>query len=85
MNIEEATLGRRVRTLRTWPDVPEGTEGIICEDYKTGITVAWDLPHRPIPKNKTLAEIGDMWAIGDGCPLRDGFNKEEELQFLEVV
>lgn len=85
MRAEQATIGRWVKTNQTWPNVPEGTEGVIVEDYGSGVTVAWDLPDRPLPDDITLEEIAAMPAINPKCPLRDGFNKEDELQFLEVV
>jgi hypothetical protein len=85
MNAQQATIGARVRSLRDFANVPEGTEGIVVEDYGTGVTVAWDLPSRPYPKHLTPEAVGKLWAIDPGCPLRDGFDKETELRFLEVV
>ena len=41
MTPEQAKFGVRVRTLVDWPGVPAGSEGIIIEDYKTGVMVAW--------------------------------------------
>ena len=49
MTEHEATLGTRVRTLVAFSGVPEGTEGVVDEDYVTGVTVAWDLPDQPLP------------------------------------
>jgi len=46
--------------------------------------VAWDLPDRPLP-DMTPAEISEMFAINPKCPLRDGFDKETELDFLEAM
>jgi hypothetical protein len=63
MTRDEATVGTRVKTLVEFCNVPAGSEGVIDEDYGTGVMVAWDLPHK----------------------LRDGFDKESELHFLEKV
>lgn len=46
--------------------------------------VAWDLPHKPIPKDMTPAEIGEMYAVDHKCPNRDGFDKKTELQWLDI-
>jgi hypothetical protein len=75
-------IGRRVRTLRDFANVPKGTEGVIDEDYGSGIMIAWDLPDQPLPSG---------YSQYDGRPaiqsriLRDGFDKREELQFLELA
>lgn len=77
----EYYVGARVRTLRAFASVPKGTEGVIDEDYGTGMTVAWDLPEQPLPPG---------YAKFDGRPaivsriLRDGF-ANDELGFLEVL
>jgi hypothetical protein len=63
MTPEQATVGTRVRALVKFFRVPAGSEGVIDEDYGTGVMVAWDLPHK----------------------IRDGFDKETELHFLEKV
>lgn len=61
MKRDQVHIGVRVRNLRNFEGVPEGTEGIIDELYGsdarktptdstyTGFMVAWDLPDRPIP------------------------------------
>lgn len=41
MTPEQARVGVRIRTLVAWPEVPAGTEGVIDEDYGTGVMVAW--------------------------------------------
>ena len=75
----EATIGVRVESLVDFSGVPKGTQGIIDEDYGSGITVAWDLPDRPLPPG---------YCTYDGRPvvvsgiLRDGFDKKTELGFL---
>lgn len=84
MKIEEAQIGVYVKTLVSWPGVPVNTEGLIVEDYGTGVMVAWDLPNRPLP-DLPPAEIGAMYAINPKCPQRDGFDKVREFHFLEVV
>jgi hypothetical protein len=75
-------IGKRVRALLNFADVPRGTEGVIDQDYGTGIMIAWDLPEQPLPQG---------YREYDGKPviqtniLRDGFDKKRELRFLEVV
>jgi hypothetical protein len=82
MKLEHAKLGTRVKTLRDFSGVPKGTQGVIDEIYETGVMVAWDLPEQPLPKG---------YREFDGRPefdsniLRDGFDNETELQFLQVV
>lgn len=84
MNVNQAFVGSKVRTLRSFSGVPLGTVGLIVEDYGTGVMVAWDLPDRPLP-NMTPREIAELYAINSECPLRDGFDKATELDFLEAV
>jgi hypothetical protein len=82
MTEQEARIGTRVKTFVAFSGVPEGTEGVIDEDYVTGVTVAWDLPDQPLPAG---------YRLYDGRPaiqsrlLRDGFDKASELHFLEIV
>lgn len=78
-------IGQRVKTTRGFYELEEGSEGIIIEDYGRGIMVAWDLPHRPYPRNRTPEEMSKMMAIHPDCPLRDGFDKDKELEYLEIV
>lgn len=82
MTEAEAQIGVRVRTLTAFSGVPQGTEGIIDEDYGSGMMVAWDLPDSPLPPNYKRHE--GRPAIVTGL-LRDGFDKERELHFLEIV
>lgn len=86
LKIEEATIGTRVRALERFPGVPIGAEGVIDEDYGSGVGVAWDLPSRPLPENWQYVPDPEnplSWATGG--PIRDGFDKESELCLLEVV
>lgn len=78
----EAKVGTRIRTLRAFVSVPEGTEGVIDEDYETGVMVAWDLKDQPLPDGYHRHD--GRSAIQTGF-LRDGFDKQTELQFLERV
>lgn len=78
-------IGDKVESLRDFSNVPKGTVGYIVEDYGTGVTVAWDLPHRPYPHDMSFEAVGKMWAVDHKCPLRDGFDKESELQFLKLL
>jgi hypothetical protein len=82
MTQREAKVGVRVRSLRDFSGVRKGTEGIIDEDYGAGVMVAWDLPAHPLPRN--YFRYDGKPAIQTGI-LRDGFDKETELEFLEPV
>lgn len=81
MTEKEARVGTVVKSNRDFEGVPKGTEGLIDELYEGGVTVAWDLPHRRIPRNW---EYTGQWAVEQGVPLRDGF-ATEELCFLDLV
>ena len=88
MKIEQIIVGQKVKSLRDFMDIPKGTIGVIDELYNLGpigsggFMVAWDLPDKPLPKNYI------KW---DGKPaichkyIRDGFDIETELQFLEII
>lgn len=82
MTTQEAIVGTRIKTNAAFSCVPLDTEGVIDEDYGTGIMVAWDLPDQPLPKG---------YSRHDGSPaikhrlLRDGFDKETELHFLTIL
>lgn len=85
ITLRNSIIGLRVRSLREFVGIPKGTEGVIDEVYdlggRKGVTVAWDLPDRPLPAG---------YQAWDGRPafaskiLRDGFG-EDETQFLEVI
>ena len=78
-------LGTKVKTLVDWSGVPKGSVGYIVEDYGTGFTVAWDLDEKPYPHELSFEEVAKMYAVNYKCPLRDGFDKDKEMQYLEVV
>ena len=80
MTRDEAKVGTRVRALVEVSDVPKGTAGVIDEDYGRGVMVAWDVPARPLPRGHRAYDGGPAVATGI---LRDGFDKESELHFLE--
>ena len=82
MTIQEAVVGKRVETLVDFSGVSKGTQGVIDEDYGTGVTVAWDLPDSPLPSGYSIYD--GRPAIASGI-LRDGFDKETELHFLKLV
>jgi len=82
MHRSDIRIGLRVRSLVDFAGVPRGTEGVIDEDYGTGLTVAWDLPDRPLPPG--YREYDGRPTIQTGL-LRDGFDKVRELHFLEVA
>jgi len=81
MNMQEAIAGQQVRSLREFANVPKGTRGVIDEDYGSGVTVAWNLPESPLPDGYKCYD--GKWAVVSGI-LRDGFDKETELQYLAV-
>ena len=97
MNKEDIKIGQRVKSLRDFCDVPAGTEGIIDELYDlerendqgvieerfTGFMVAWNLDKYPLPPN--YKEYDGKPAFARGALLRDGFDVEKELQYLEIV
>ena len=82
MTAAEARVGVRVKASRAFVSVPLGTEGVIDEDYGTGVTVAWDLPSSPLPPG--YREYDGRPAIVSRI-LRDGFDKELELGWLALV
>ena len=83
MTVDQACIGNRVRTLVDWPEVPAGTEGVIDEDYGTGVMVAWDLPNRPLPANyEKMHHLTALQLRGLGI-LRDGFSNKD-LRYLEI-
>lgn len=75
-------VGQRVRSLRAFVDVPKGTEGVIDEDYGSGVMVAWDLPDQPLPAGYRVYD--GRPAIRSGI-LRDGFDKTSDLEYLEPI
>ena len=73
----KALMGRRVRSLREFADVPVGREGVVDEVYgdkrHSGVMVAWD--PKPGEEDRRF-------------PLRDGFGRDEdddETAWLEVI
>jgi hypothetical protein len=80
MTRDEAKVGTRVRALVEFSDVPKGSAGVIDEDYGRGVMVAWDLPGQPLPRGYRAHDGRPAVATGI---LRDGFDKERELHFLE--
>jgi hypothetical protein len=82
MTEQEAQIGVRVKALREFVSVPEGTEGVIDQDYGTGVMVAWDLPDHPLPEG--YAAYDGKPAIATGI-VRDGFDKASELDTLAVA
>lgn len=80
MRVDEMRIGQRVRAVRSFYQVPEGTEGVIDEDYGGGVMVAWDLPDKPLPKGYREYPGSNRLGL-----LRDGFSKMAEHHLLEVV
>ena len=77
-------VGQWVQTLQEFSGVPKFTEGLIVEDYGSGVTVAWDRPGSKIPTDLTCAEISKL-PNRPGNPLRDGFDKKKELPLLAII
>lgn len=84
VDINAYKVGVWIESLCNFSGVPAGTIGLIVEDYGSGVTVAWDLPHQPVPRDLTAKQIGALWAIDHRCPLRDSFNKTDELCYLKI-
>jgi len=63
-------VGDKVKNLVEFVSVPVGTIGTVVEDYGSGFTIEWDFDYKQL---KLLR------------PLRDGFNKEAELDLLEKI
>ena len=82
MTAGEAKVGVRIRSLVNFSGIPKGTEGVIDEDYQTGVMIAWDLPDQPLPAGYRIYD--GRSAIRSGI-LRDGFDKESELDLIEVA
>jgi hypothetical protein len=85
MTKDEAIVGTQVKSLVPFFNIPKGSIGIIDEDYHYGVMVAWDIP-KGILKRTPRFDLKDpkTWGIRTGV-IRDGFDKETELQFLEVI
>lgn len=79
-------VGDKIRSLHSFSGVPQYTVGVVVEDYDDGVTVAWDLPDRPLPSNTRPSEMtfARMPALHPLAPLRDGFGNDE-LDMLEVL
>lgn len=77
---EQAIVSERIKSNVDFSGVPSGTEGVIDEDYGTGVMIAWDLPEQPLPVG--YAYTGKP-AIATGI-LRDGFSWDE-LKYLDLA
>ncbi len=84
MTRDEAQVGVRVKTTVAFGRLPKGSEGVIDQDYGSGVMVAWDGPpgFNRLPPGYRRWDGVWFWASGI---LRDGFDKEMELRFLEAV
>ena len=82
-------VGTRVRSRREFSGIPAGTEGIVDEDYGTGVMVAWDLTHTPLPPDYaircTVSTFKHQPQSQAGAPLRDGSGKGTVQDMLEEV
>lgn len=77
--VEDCVLGDEVIVLADFSGIPAGTKGVICENYKTGVMVAWkkgNISHEEI----TEAIIEDRCHASRGF-YTDGF-AEDELDYL---
>ncbi len=80
------TIGTKVKATVDFPDVPRDTPGVVVGDYGTGVLVAWRTPDKEGHIAKlTPEEIGALPALDYRCPIRDGFDKESELELLEII
>jgi hypothetical protein len=79
------SIGTRVKALKALSGVPEGTIGVVDEDYGKGVMVAWDLQKKPLPAGWEDFERDRSRFRRTEWPLRDGFDKKEELDLLEVL
>lgn len=70
-----------MRSLQDFSGIPRGTEGVIDEDYGSGVMIAWDLLGQPLPVDYRQYDGRPAFASGI---LRDGFSWEE-LVYLETV
>ena len=78
-------VGDYITSLHSFSGVPQYTVGLVVEDYNDGITIAWDLPDRPLPKMRPSEMTFErMPAILPHAPLRDGF-ANDELHMIGVV
>jgi len=82
MTVSEAVVGQRVRSLVDFSGIPKGTDGVIDEDYGRGVMIAWDYPKGVLPAG--YHEYDQKPAVQTRI-VRDGFNKTDELQWLEVI
>ena len=81
MKIDEAVIGTRVESLIDFSGVPCGAQGVIDEDYGTGVMVAWDLLKQPLPAG--YRKHDGKSAMQSGL-LRDGFDKVADLPYLKL-
>lgn len=84
MPLDEKTalVGAKVFSLREFSHVPQGSFGVIDEDYGSGVMVAWDVPQGILPKG--YSKYDGKPAVQTGIT-RDGFDKKTELHFLARV
>jgi hypothetical protein len=82
MRIDEARIGVRVKSLVDFAEVPKGTEGVVDEDYGTGVKVAWDLYEQPLPRGYLVYDGKPAFVSGI---LRYSFDKRKDLHYLGKV
>jgi hypothetical protein len=81
ISTEDAKVGRFVKTNVDFATVPAGTIGLICEDYGSGVMIAWKYDGY-VPDMSTA----NLPLIHPDAPReRDGFDKETEFRYLDPV
>lgn len=78
-------VGAIVKSVVTFPDVPRGSQGIVYEDYGSGVSISWQLGECL----QAVEDVPQMAIVScSKCGkqhVRDGFDKEREFDYLEVV
>lgn len=78
---KQAIVGTKVKSNIDFSGVPSGTEGVIDDDYGTGVMIAWNLAEQPLPPGYYIYD--GKPAISSGI-LRDGFTWDE-LEYLDLI
>lgn len=81
MTTDQIRIGQWVTNNVAFSNVPIYSRGIIDFDYGTGVEVVWDLEDWKIPENYMSMSVTERKKIR---LLRDGFDKETELQYLDL-
>jgi hypothetical protein len=63
------------------PSIKKGTAALILRVTETDFVVAWDLPHRPLPKNGTAEQILNYKITYSRSPMMDTFKLTDVKHF----